>query len=93
MNIPSSCMTMNMGAEAGSMPAKLFDSIRATVTAGLAKLVEDVNQYDPPMHAPTASGTAAPRPVRTHPWMTSSTPTVAITHEVGRDRAGAPPTI
>ena len=27
------------------MPAKVSDSIRATVTAGLAKLVELVNQY------------------------------------------------
>jgi hypothetical protein len=28
----------------GSMPAKLFDIVRAIVTAGLAKLVDDVNQ-------------------------------------------------
>ena len=27
------------------MPAKVSDSVRATVTAGLAKLVELVNQY------------------------------------------------
>ena len=39
-----SCMAMNIGAEEGAMPAKVFESVRATVTAGLAKLVEEVNQ-------------------------------------------------
>ena len=38
------CMMMNIGAEAGSMPAKVSESVRAIVTAGLAKLVDDVNQ-------------------------------------------------
>ena len=28
----------------GAMPAKLSESVRAMVTAGLAKLVDDVNQ-------------------------------------------------
>ena len=37
-------MTMNIGADDGSMPAKLSDSVRAIVTAGLAKLVDEVNQ-------------------------------------------------
>ena len=27
------------------MPAKVSESVRATVTAGFAKLVDDVNQY------------------------------------------------
>jgi hypothetical protein len=27
------------------MPAKVFDNVRAMVTAGLAKLVDEVNQY------------------------------------------------
>jgi hypothetical protein len=35
---------MNSGAEAGAIPAKLSDNVRAIVTAGLAKLVDDVNQ-------------------------------------------------
>ena len=35
---------MNIGADEGSMPAKVSESVRAMVTAGLAKLVEDVNQ-------------------------------------------------
>ena len=41
---PRSCMTMNIGAEEGSMPAKVSDRVRAMVTAGLAKLVDEVNQ-------------------------------------------------
>ena len=36
-------MRTNIGTEAGSMPAKVSENIRAT--AGLAKLVELVNQY------------------------------------------------
>ena len=41
---PMSCMTMNIGAEDGAMPAKVSDRVRAMVTAGLAKLVDDVKQ-------------------------------------------------
>jgi len=35
---------MNAGAELGAIPAKLSENIRPTVTAGLAKEVELVNQ-------------------------------------------------
>ena len=35
---------MNESADAGAMPAKVLVSMRAIVTAGLAKLVEEVNQ-------------------------------------------------
>ena len=35
---------MNIGADDGLMPAKLSESILAMVTAGLAKLVDEVNQ-------------------------------------------------
>jgi hypothetical protein len=35
---------MNIGADDGAIPAKLSDSVRATVTAGLAKLVDDVKK-------------------------------------------------
>src|SRR5262245_52749485 len=76
-----SCMTMNIGADDGSMPAKVSESVRAMVTAGLAKLVDDVNQYAPPIHRPTANGTTAARPERTQPWITRSSPTVATTSE------------
>jgi hypothetical protein len=36
---------MNIGALLGRMPAKVLVSVRPTVTAGFAKLVDDVNQY------------------------------------------------
>ncbi len=42
---PTSCISTNIGTDAGAMPAKVSENIRATVTAGLAKLVELVNQY------------------------------------------------
>ena len=35
---------MNSGVEEGAMPAKVFDRLRARVTAGLANDVEAVNQ-------------------------------------------------
>ena len=38
-------MTMNIGTLLGAMPAKVLLSMRPIVTAGLAKLVDDVNQY------------------------------------------------
>ena len=38
-------MTMNIGTLLGAMPAKVLVSMRPMVTAGLAKLVDDVNQY------------------------------------------------
>ena len=38
---------MNIGASAGAMPANVFVSERAIVTAGLANEVEAVNQYAP----------------------------------------------
>ena len=41
---PTSWAKMNMGTSTGAMPAKLFDRLRATVIAGLAKLVDEVNQ-------------------------------------------------
>jgi hypothetical protein len=35
---------VNVGTEAGAMPANVSEKIRPTVIAGLAKLVELVNQ-------------------------------------------------
>src|ERR1700747_120626 len=63
----------------GAIPAKVFDSVRARVTAGLAKLVDEVNQYAPVMYAPTANGTVVARPPRTAPKITSRNPRVATT--------------
>ena len=37
-------MATKIGTEPGAMPAKVSESVRARVTAGLAKLVELVNQ-------------------------------------------------
>ena len=42
---PTNCAAMNQTAEDGSMPAKVSVRVRPMVTAGLAKLVEEVNQY------------------------------------------------
>ena len=40
------------------MPLNVSVAARASVTAGLAKEVEAVNQYAAVMYAPTANGTA-----------------------------------
>ena len=44
MTAPTSCITMNIGADDGAMPANESESMRAIVTAGLAKLVDDVKK-------------------------------------------------
>ena len=51
---PTICIATNIGAERGAMPAKVFENMRAMVTAGLAKLVELVNQYAAVMKPATA---------------------------------------
>ena len=56
---------MNHNADVGAIPAKVSVKTRATVTAGFAKLVDDVNQYAAPMYAPTVGATHTPRPVLT----------------------------
>jgi hypothetical protein len=40
---------MNAGVEAGSIPVKVSESIRPTLTAGLAKLVDEVKKKAPAM--------------------------------------------
>ena len=42
-NNPIICIRINIGAEDGSIPAKVSENIRAIDTDGLAKLVEDVS--------------------------------------------------
>ena len=39
----------NAGTDAGAMPAKVFENMRPTLMAGLAKLVELVKKYAAPM--------------------------------------------
>ena len=46
---PPTWAAMNTGADDGAIPAKVFENIRPMVIAGLAKLVEAVNQYAAPM--------------------------------------------
>ena len=70
---PTSCIAMNIGADADAIPANESLSMRATVTAGLAKLVDDVNQYAPVIQAATANATIEPRPERTMPLITNAT--------------------
>jgi hypothetical protein len=41
---PTSCAAMYERADGGAMPANVSENIRPTVIAGLAKLVELVNQ-------------------------------------------------
>jgi hypothetical protein len=48
---------MKAGTLDGSMPANVFVSDRASVTAGLANEVEEVNQYAAVMYAATAAAT------------------------------------
>ena len=59
------------------MPANVSDSVRVTVTAGLANEVDDVNQYAPPMYAATAPATRRSRPDRTSAKTRNTKPNVA----------------
>ena len=61
---PMSCMTINIGADSGAIPAKVLLSVRATVTAGLAIEVDDVKKYAPVIHAATVNGTKLARLAR-----------------------------
>src|SRR5690349_21612211 len=70
-------MTTNKGTDSGAMPANVSDSERATVTAGLAKLVELVNQYAAVMYPPTANATASARGDLRVPSTTRTSPNVA----------------
>src|SRR5437763_2160769 len=68
---------MNAGIDRGAMPVNVFVKVRATVTAGFAKLVDDVNQYAAPIYAPTSNGATDDRPDRAMPNTTSTSPAVA----------------
>src|SRR5690349_5067610 len=61
------------------MPTKVSVNARPIVTAGLAKLVELVNQYAAPMYAPTAAGADDPRPERARAKTSNTRPAVATT--------------
>src|SRR5208282_4652261 len=57
-NAPAICATMNAGTWLMAMPLNVVVKPRASVTAGLAKDVEDVNQYAAVITSPTSHGTA-----------------------------------
>jgi hypothetical protein len=46
---PMICAPMKLSTEPGAIPAKVSENIRPMVMAGLAKLVEEVNQYAAPI--------------------------------------------
>jgi hypothetical protein len=46
---PASCATTKAGTSAGRIPANVSLAVLASVTAGFANEVEDVNQYAPAM--------------------------------------------
>ena len=73
---PASCATMNPGTSAGRIPANVSVAERASVTAGFANDVDDVNQYAAVMYAATAKGTTEDRE-RAQPQITASKPNVA----------------
>src|SRR4029077_15941395 len=72
------CAPMKLGTEKGAIPANVSENIRPMVIAGLAKLVEEVNQYAAPIYAPTAAGADRARPDRARAKITSSSPAVAM---------------
>ncbi len=61
------------------MPAKVFERPRLTVTAGLAKLVDEVKEYAAETYAPTANGVTPTLPDRNTPKTTRAKPNVATT--------------
>jgi hypothetical protein len=58
------------GTLLGAMLANVLVIVRPMVTAGFAKLVEDVNQYAAVMYPPTANAASPARPDRTTPRIT-----------------------
>src|SRR4051794_22880902 len=79
MSAPRICAAMKPGVDPGAIPAKLSENIRPTVTAGLAKDVELVNQYAAPMYAATAAADSAARPLRARAKTSAISPAVATT--------------
>merc|ERR1719498_552845 len=67
---------MNIGTDFGWMLANVEVKVRAIVTAGFAKLVEDVNQYPAVMYRPTAIGIWCSKLDAMEPNMVMSNPLV-----------------
>jgi len=64
---------MKPGASAGRIPEKVSDAARASVTAGFANEVDDVNQYAAVMKAATANGVAVYDDFAHHPTAIATT--------------------
>lgn len=64
---PNKCETMKSGTSGGAIPANVLVRFRATVIAGLAKLVDDVNQFIPAGSRRSASLYGTQRE-KTAPW-------------------------
>src|SRR3954453_16258676 len=80
-------MSTNIGTDAGAMPAKVSNSVRARSIIGLAKLVDDDHQYAGVMEAQPANGPSAARPARTRAKTSTTRPNVASPS----DRHSSPP--
>ena len=50
----NNCTKINAGASEGAIPEKVLVIVLAIVTAGLAKEVDEVNQYPALINSPTA---------------------------------------
>ena len=79
MRQPTSCAGKKAKAEAGAIPAKVSLKIRPTVTAGLAKLADDVKKQAAAMYDATATGLTRWLPLRARAKITSTRPAVATT--------------
>ena len=53
-NAPRICATIKFKTKSGLIPVKVSVRDLEIVTAGLAKEVDEVNQYPAPMYKPTA---------------------------------------
>ena len=77
------CAAINPGTPVQRIPENVFVKLRAIVTAGLAKDVDDVHQYADEIYSATAAGvvSALRRPESA---MTNRSPKLAITSDANR---------
>jgi hypothetical protein len=78
---PIICIAINAGTLLGSIPANELLNERAILTAGFARLVDEVKKYAPVIQAATVNGTRFDLFARIVPQITRSKPTVATTSD------------
>jgi hypothetical protein len=83
-----SWLPKNGNTDEGAMPVNVSERTRATVTAGLAKLVDDVKKCALPMNAPMANAAAPGLDERSTPNATRIKPEVATTSPSKRPPPG-----